>query len=585
MNLLSKTRLKLANKIMVAFVVTFLLILLTYSTVIFIVENIAVRTFTKDYALQVTSEEARNVKTWLEERQMDLVSLSKTDEIMNLEKENYMPMLQSVIKEQSSVFGNFFVIDPAGDYTDTLGINENVNNLEDYKVVAQNVKDLVISSPKYSNVFKQATVIMAMPIMSNGNVVGTIGATILLQELSTQLSEVKVKGSGYAFLIDSAGNVIAHPNNEYVLNQNIFADTVEGFKGLEKIGNALENKLSGTGTYYDHEGFKKYAAYQVVDDTSGWSIVVTSFSNKLFGGLKNLLILMVSMSVFLCVLVVVVANFIAKDITKPIDQLIKIMSMFSKGNKGVRASVGANDEIGQLSEAFNEMAETIITQTDNVEELIKERTQTLADLNYQIVSRNNELNTMNKELEVTNDRLHHLASTDMLTALNNRHQLLRDLQRTIDLCNAGEEQNFSVLFVDLDNFKYYNDTFSHEIGDFLLQEVSKILKASVREMDLVGRYGGDEFVIILKQGNFDTAKDVAVRVHENILGKKGYRVELERKLGTEILLLGKNMLSCSIGIVNYMKSLNITSAEELLKLADETMYLAKKQGKSRIVVK
>lgn len=181
-----------------------------------------------------------------------------------------------------------------------------------------------------------------------------------------------------------------------------------------------------------------------------------------------------------------------------------------------------------MASSFNAMADTIVAHTDNLEEMIKERTQVLADLNYQIVSRNKELGTMNEELEKTNNKLHELASTDMLTGLYNRHQFQRDLQKTMELVNVGDEQNFSLLFIDLDNFKYYNDTFSHEIGDFLLQEVAKILQENVRENDIVGRYGGDEFVIMLRQGNYDIAKAIAERMHAAILGRDGFKKELAK---------------------------------------------------------
>jgi diguanylate cyclase (GGDEF)-like protein len=279
-----------------------------------------------------------------------------------------------------------------------------------------------------------------------------------------------------------------------------------------------------------------------------------------------------------------VTYLLAKDITDAIKRLIEVMNKFTSGVKGIRAKVETKDEIGMLSQSFNAMADTIVAHTDNVEQLIKERTQILADLNYQIVSRNKELGTMNEELEKTNDKLHELASTDMLTGLYNRYQFVRELQRTIELVNLEDEQNFSLLFIDLDNFKEYNDTFGHEIGDFLLIEVAKILRVNVRENDIIGRYGGDEFVIMLRQGTYDIAKAIAERIHGAILGHDGFKKELSKKLNGEVKIMGKNKLSSSIGIVNYMKSMKITKAEDLLVIADETMYKAKKAGKSRVVV-
>jgi diguanylate cyclase (GGDEF)-like protein len=122
---------------------------------------------------------------------------------------------------------------------------------------------------------------------------------------------------------------------------------------------------------------------------------------------------------------------------------------------------------------------------------------------------------------------------------------------------------FCVLLTDIDNFKKYNDTFGHLEGDKLLKDIVNIFKSNTREfIDVVGRYGGDEFVIIFSKISIDKARDMA----ERILSK------LNQK--------SIEFISLSMGIYEYKDE---SSIDELLKKADGLMYKAKKSGGNRLV--
>jgi len=460
-------------------------------------------------------------------------------------------------------------------------------------------RDYVITSPKNHPILSEALMNMIVPIKHGEEVVGVLGATVTMDQLSKRLEAFRLYGSGFGWLIDENYTVIAFPDTDKILSMSLYSTKqledlgsskdIEsakeyGYVNMDIIPQHLMEENQYTGSYTDADGYNRTVAFFPVKSMKGWFVGFTGFDDKMPNPTRNLVIYMGIALLLIILASIGVAYVLANELAKPINQLIQVANLFIKGNKGVRADIKTSDEIGTLGQAFNEMADKIIEQTDNVEELIKERTSMLADLNYQIVLRNQELNTMNEELETTNTKLHSLATTDMLTGLQNRHELIRMMQTFIDEVLREDTSGFSVLFVDLDNFKYYNDTFSHEIGDFILKEVSKILQNNVRDLDLVARYGGDEFVILLKHSEYETAKMISERIHAKILERKGFRKEIENKIGAQIMLLGKNMLSCSIGIVNYNRTITAKTAEELLALADDTMYKAKKAGKSRIVV-
>jgi diguanylate cyclase (GGDEF)-like protein len=163
------------------------------------------------------------------------------------------------------------------------------------------------------------------------------------------------------------------------------------------------------------------------------------------------------------------------------------------------------------------------------------------------------------------ENLNRLAYQDVLTDLPNRAQFMERLTELVSRVN-DEQQNHAVLFLDLDRFKLVNDTMGHEIGDLLLKTVAERLKGCVRSNDLVSRFGGDEFTVLLENiASFHVAAAVAEKICRAI--SKHY-VFMEREL----------YIGCSIGISLYPAD-GIDSGL-LIKHADISMYRAKEQGNS-----
>ncbi len=180
-----------------------------------------------------------------------------------------------------------------------------------------------------------------------------------------------------------------------------------------------------------------------------------------------------------------------------------------------------------------------------------------------------ELDSKNRELEVVNKRLRKLSITDGLTELFNHrhvHELLRDeFERSR---RSGEP--LSVAMIDLDRFKAINDTYGHPTGDVVLYETARILRETAREIDMVGRYGGEEFIAILP----NTAEDEAARFAERV--RSAVEEHVYRDEATEI------RMTCSSGVASFPMDA-VDSPEQLLKEADEALYAAKETGRNRVI--
>ncbi|MEW6769835.1 MAG: diguanylate cyclase [Bacillota bacterium] len=164
----------------------------------------------------------------------------------------------------------------------------------------------------------------------------------------------------------------------------------------------------------------------------------------------------------------------------------------------------------------------------------------------------------------------HLSLTDPLTTLYNRRFFAEYFERLVAEANRRQEP-FSVLFLDIDQFKNINDTYGHEIGDQVLATTARTIKEILREMDLMIRYGGEEFVIVLPGTDLKGGITVAEKIR--------------RTIATTPVFLdsGENIfLTVSMGVAEYKPGARYTS-EEVIQQADEAMYQAKLNGKNLVV--
>nr|WP_275980303.1 EAL domain-containing protein [Halalkalibacter alkaliphilus] len=157
-----------------------------------------------------------------------------------------------------------------------------------------------------------------------------------------------------------------------------------------------------------------------------------------------------------------------------------------------------------------------------------------------------------------------MAKYDQLTNLPNRYLINHYLKEAICRCKSNNSK-LAVMFLDLDRFKLANDTMGHEAGDQLLIDASNRLKQSVRKRDIIGRQGGDEFIIILEDIEQEEVTQIAKRLIDGFIPA----FQLRKK---------EFFTSPSIGISMY--PVDAVEKDELLKLADQAMYLAKELGKN-----
>lgn len=171
-------------------------------------------------------------------------------------------------------------------------------------------------------------------------------------------------------------------------------------------------------------------------------------------------------------------------------------------------------------------------------------------------------------LDETQKRLKHIAVTDELTGLKNRRYIMEELDKEYQRA-ARTGGTLSLILFDIDHFKRVNDNFGHAFGDTVLKAVAQEMQASLRTYDLLGRIGGEEFLIASPGSTLDEAVRLAERIRETIKGRKISNV-------TDTMTV-----TVSAGITSLSEQ--DAKADILLARADEALYLAKQQGRDRVV--
>jgi len=227
-----------------------------------------------------------------------------------------------------------------------------------------------------------------------------------------------------------------------------------------------------------------------------------------------------------------IAAWVAARISRPLRQLTDATARLSAGELDARATASSHDEIGKLARAFNRMG--------------------------------TELRDRAQRLDIAFDELRHLSETDPLTGLLNRRTLQQHLQEETERARL-DGSTLAIVMLDIDDFKFFNDTYGHLAGDQVIVRVARVLKRMCRRGEWIGRYGGDEFMLVLRDSSIADAERAAERLRvaqarEPFMAPDGQLIPVR----------------LSAGISGIPASAR--EAAELVACADANLYESKRRG-------
>jgi len=245
-------------------------------------------------------------------------------------------------------------------------------------------------------------------------------------------------------------------------------------------------------------------------------------------------------------------------------------------NLTVEYSAQAVSKRGHLTMAMMVLADITEKKTLEIELLDKnaEMEKTLwemAEVKDALEARAGELNKATEDLKLLNEKLNLLSITDGLTEIYNHRHFQDRLSEEVERVHRQKDGLLSLLILDIDDFKKFNDTYGHQCGDMVLKQLAGILKGNVRTIDIIARYGGEEFAVILPNSSTEDATIVAERICEAVRSTPftfgdGTSVKVTVSIGVGMLLNGQGEKS------------------ELIRKADNALYAAKAKWKDRVEV-
>lgn len=452
-------------------------------------------------------------------------------------------------------FGSF-------DYINEKYFLDDDNEIMDSQVFAQlgkGISRLVMKTPdqrdrpfwntyQLSSERKSLVLLRPVNLKSNNRWGGTLFLGLKPAYFARIFAHADLGKDAQIFILDSdSGNIVAQAGEA--------APAANGHKvdpGLiDGISNSRYHGSQSAFVAYEDKNNQNYVAVYTPIANSSW-LVVSSFpaSNLTLEtrALRNKLIL-ISWSVF--ILALLCAMLIARSIAIPLQQLIEAMKQSENDEQLIPIRRAGNDEITALAQQFNNMADKIRQHKLLLEARVDERTRALQN---------------------ANDKLEALSTTDSLTGLANRRRFDEALANEwLRAMRSG--QAITLLMLDVDWFKKYNDHYGHQAGDKCLREIAKVMQANAKRAgDLAARYGGEEFAFIAAEMDIGHALPLAETIRSAV-----------EKLALPHIETAPGCVTVSIGVATLVPEESHTP-QTLVQLADEALYRAKNKGRNRVEV-
>lgn len=341
----------------------------------------------------------------------------------------------------------------------------------------------------------------------------------------------------------------------------------------------LENwHTNVTGVTVDDLGDGRYAAVGPVADATGERVATLAvvYKEPGFAVLATINGIRIWLAPILAIVLALLIGIRATQLVcEPLSKFAMQADRLSTGDLTARMEdTGTGDAFDSMSHSFNKMAEELSEAFEKMEHQnieIETQLETMQVLNERMLSYSSEVQDLNErlqwqnsQLEALNMRLSELAHTDGVTGLHNHRSFHDRLAHTL-----AEAQRYgtplSVIMMDVDHFKKYNDRLGHPAGDVALREVARVIREHIRETDFAARYGGEEFAVGLPQTDIAGAEQLAERI----------------RLGVQNLLLDGNPITISAGVATLTE--RICTAVDMVVAADNALYIAKGAGRNRVV--
>jgi diguanylate cyclase (GGDEF)-like protein len=414
-----------------------------------------------------------------------------------------------------------------------------------------------------------------------------------INNLISLVENEKIGQAGFSFLLQSDGNVLGmqdswasvlgldkEDNKEGGVHKAYFKLSESRIDRLSQLSNSISEQNFSINEFIDNTGkeyvisFKNVATYnlwtgngdEIKEDALYLGMIVPKdeilqvqyqIADEIESASTQAKVFIVSVSIILGIFTVVIAAMYAIRETKQIRMMNVSATSVKDKNFNVMVPIVSKDDLGELAHTFNGMITEIQSSysqlkkyAEDLEEKVKERTQ---------------------HLQQANEELERLSHVDGLTNVHNRRYFDEQLNKNWRN-HVRNGLPLSMLLMDIDYFKKFNDTYGHQAGDSCLIQVAQALQNTLkRPSDILARYGGEEFCVIVS-GGADDAMKIGALLRQAV-----------EALNIEHQPTDKGIVSISIGVNSLIPTQN-DDMGKFVELADQALYESKKAGRDRVTL-
>ena len=412
-------------------------------------------------------------------------------------------------------------------------------------------EEVYISEPYITNITHEMVISFSKSIWDKGKRIGVIGITVSLDELSDSISQIHFGDTGYIMLLSPQKRFIVCPqHHEWILK----TPEETGIAGFEEL---LDDDETHFTTKIDNE---TYVINPMVNH-NGWKIISVMNKEEVLREARQATQILVMIYLFTIFFVMLILFPIMKHLLKPLktisDEIRRMSDLDFGHNYEFTKLQDRKDEIGTVVTAFQDMQNKVNQHVTKIMDNNKE----ISIKNDLLVASEEELTAQLEEINEQKNFIDYLAYHDHLTNLPNRRKFMEYLSSMLKTT-----QNAAIVLLDLDDFKGINDVRGHSFGDEVLKAVAKRFEEVLDDEVFISRFGGDEFLFLIKFNQNET------EVEEKV-------IKIRELFEDSILVDGSQiMLHCSIGVSLYPK--HSKDVNQLIMQADLAMYAVKNANKN-----
>ncbi len=299
-------------------------------------------------------DSSMSIAAWFAERQAEIKVIARSPVILSGNEEAILAYLNEEIKK-NPVYNNFLYFDVAGNALAANRARSAVGDRDYVKQVVTGGKSSFVNNPYVARTTGKTVTTVSAPIIRDGKIVGGIGGSVGLDTVVKMVSKIQIGKTGYGFMVQNDGLMIAHPDAKLVMKQNLLKDE-KTLPSLKQVLEAGAVKRATGFAEYEYNGEKKFTSYAPVSGTS-WAIFVSAPADELTVALTDLQRNSLIITLVMLVLAGLVAFLFSGQIAGNVKKLNDVAGKIANGELRIgKLAVTSKDELGQLARSFEVMA-------------------------------------------------------------------------------------------------------------------------------------------------------------------------------------------------------------------------------------